>query len=164
MSFERSAGRAADDLRLLDNARAAGAIKVRKDPKVAPKRRDPAQHDAAAIGARVRVRDLPAVDKPRKLPPLRGLDAQRTYAMAARLRLIGQRSGNRIRAGADLEHGFVFARLAKDAADVVMNHGARRGIYAGKSATDCDRILYRQMEDICDRSNAVVGFGWWVPK
>lgn len=156
---------AAEDLRLLDSARAAGALRVKsgvKSPAPARKRQDPAQRDAAAIGASVRVRDLPAADAPRALPPLRGVDAQRTHAMAARLRLIGLRTDERIRAGADMESGFQYARLAKAAADAVFNYGARRGPYAGKSDHDRNRILIRQLEDVCDQSNPVIGFGWWL--
>lgn len=160
---------AAEDLRLVDRAKAEGALRARKDAKkltpaevIAQKQSLKAEAQAEKIGAHVRRRQLPVKDKQRRLAPLRGIEAQKTYAMAARLRLIGTRSGLRLRTGTDMEHGFEYAALARAAAEETTNHDARRGPYMGVSATDRDRILYRRLEDICDRSNAVVGVNWWV--
>lgn len=159
---------AADDLRLLDRARSEGALKSRKDPRKATVAEPSAQRElkaeaqAAGIGATVRRRTLPKADKARRLAPLRGVSAQKTYAMVARLRLIGTRNGHRLRTGQDMEHGFAYAALARAAAEETTNHNAGRGEYVGKTAADRDRILFRRLGDICDRSDAVVGIAWWV--
>lgn len=160
---------ASEDLRLLDRARSEGALRARKEPRkmtvaevLEQKRERKAEAQAATIGGEVRRRALPAKDKRRKLAPLTGIEAQKTYAMAARLRLIGTRSGHRLRAGQDMEHGFEFAALARAAAEETTNHDARRGPYLGASPTDRDRILFRRFEDICDKSDALVGVAWWV--
>lgn len=160
---------AAEDLRLVDRAKAEGGLRAAKTARkmspqdvIAHKQSLKAEAQAAKLGASVRRRALPKIDRQRKLAPLRGVEAQKTFAMAARLRLIGTRSGLRLRTGQDMEHGFAYAALARAAAEETTNHDARRGPYMGASATDRDRILYRRLEDICDRSNAVVGFSWWV--
>lgn len=157
---------AAEDLRLLDAARAAGHLRVKSD--VGKKRRQELRESrkagaqAAQIGGRMQVRsNLPAVDAPIGGKRYTGVDAERIYAMANRLRFISRRTGDRILRGADLESGFQYPALARAAAEAVMNHDARRGEYAGKSAEDRDRILIRQLEDVCDRSNAVLP-AWWV--
>jgi len=159
----------AEDLRLVDQATAAGDLRrVKASRKLTPaevialKESKKADALARAEGASLRRRQLPTADKPKRLRPLKGVDAQRTFAMAARLRLIGTRSGLRLRAGTDMEHGFEYARLAREAAEETTNHDARRGPYMGVSARDRDRILYRRLQDICDRSDSVVGFNWWV--
>ncbi len=159
----------AEDLRLTDRAKAEGALTVKSTPKrmtvgeaVAEKRSRKADVQAAAVNGTVRTRQLPAVEKAKRLAPLTGLELQRTYAMATRLRLIGQRSGTRLRTGQDMEHGFQYARLARAAAEETTNHDARRGPYLGVCASDRDRILYRRLQDVCDKSDAIVGFAWWV--
>lgn len=161
---------AAADLTLLDNARRAGALRVGKDAKkkapadvAAEKQSRKAEAQAAAVGGRMRRKALPAVDRTRRGPKLSLLDQERLLKMSLRLRAIGARAGQ-LRAGQDLQAGFQFPALARAAAEATMNHGARRGEYAGKNATDRDRILFRQLEDICNRSDAVFGVGWWVAK
>lgn len=160
-ALQRQAG---EDLRLLDNARASGDITVKKEP---PRRKpvsDKASLKAGALAARVGaksyVKRLPARD----IGHRKGLkvDAIKVHAMAARLKLIGTRNTGRLRTGADMEHAFEYATLARAAAEATFNHGARRGPYAGMSDLDCDRILLRQLEDICDRSNAVIRPNWWA--
>jgi len=155
---------AAADLQHLDAVRAAGDLRSKSTPKPAPtepRESRKAAAQAAKIGAEVRVRHLPAADPVKVQAPLRGILAQKTYAMAARLRLIGQRNGHRVMRGEDMEHGFEIGALARAAAEETFNHNAQRGIYAGHNATDRDRILFRRMEDICDRSNAFFP-PWWV--
>lgn len=155
---------AAADLQHLDAVRASGDLRTKTTPKSAPsepRESRKAAAQAAKIGAEVRVRHLPAADPAKVQAPLRGVLAQKTYAMAARLRLLGQRNGRRVMRGEDMEHGFEIGALARAAAEETFNHNAQRGIYAGHNATDRDRILFRRMEDICDRSNAFFP-PWWV--
>lgn len=155
---------AAEDLRHLDAVRAAGDLRSTTTPKPAPsepRESRKAAAQAAKIGAEVRVRQLPASDPTKVEAPLRGVLAQKTYAMAARLRLIGQRNGHRVMRGEDIEHGFELGLLARAAAEETFNHNAQRGPYANRCASDRDRILFRRMEDICDRSNRFFP-PWWV--
>lgn len=155
---------AAADLQHLDAVRAAGDLRSKTTTKPAPaepRESRKAAAQAAKIGAEVRVRQLPAADPVTVQAPLLGVLAQKTYAIAERLKLIGQRNGRRVLCGEDLEHGFELGILARAAAEETFNHNAQRGQYANRSTSDRDRILFRRMEDICDRSNRFFP-PWWV--
>lgn len=153
---------AAADLRHLDAARASGALRVTTAPrKVAPKVADPGQAEAAKVGGRLKVRSLPATDRLTAPPPLTGVDAVRDLAMKRRLKLIAQKAGA-CKNGKDIGSGFEFRTLAEAVISTIVNHDARRGVYAGKSNADRDRILRNALERICDKSNAVIRPGWWV--
>lgn len=153
---------AAADLRHLDAARASGALRLTTAPKKpAPKVADPGQAEAAKVGGRLKVRDLPAMDRLIAPPALTGVDAMRDAAMKRRLRQIAQRAGA-CKNGQDIGSGFEFRTLAEAVISTIVNHDARRGAYAGKSAVDRDRILRAALERICDKSNAVIRPGWWV--
>lgn len=155
---------AAGDLRLVDAARASGALRVRKDPK--PTKRDPAatsnpaQRMAGRIGGTAFTRPIPTKRR-RPTEVLTGVDAVRVQAMCARIKLIATKVAS-LRAGGEIGDAFEFRQLAQDLATVTFNHGARRGAYAGKNSIDADKIYRRQIEDICDRSNAVIRPNWWV--
>ena len=153
---------AAADLRHLDAARASGALRTMTAPrKVAPKVADPGQAEARRAGGRLAVRSLPATDRLIAPPALTGVDAQRDLAMKRRLRQIAQRAGA-FKNGKDIGSGFEFRTLAEAVISTIVNHDARRGVYAGKNDRDRDRILRAALERICDKSNAVIRPGWWV--
>lgn len=159
---------AAADLQLLDQARASGALRDIVKPKTKTsqevldhKRSLKAEAQAEKVGGTMRRRKLPVRDPISRGPRLSALDRERTAKMTLRLRAIGARAGS-IRTGQDLETGFQYPALARAAAEQVTNHGYQRGEYAGKSARDRDRILFRRLQDICDRSDAVFGVPWWV--
>jgi hypothetical protein len=160
----------AADLTLLDNARAAGAIRETTDTKkknpadvLARKQSVKAEAQARAVNGRVRRRALPAVDKKRKGIVLTGVEAQKLHALANRIRLIGMRART-IKSGEDMEHAFQCPALARRVSEAQTNHDAKRGEYAGKSERDRFRIYFAQLQKICDDSNAVFRFGWWVAK
>lgn len=157
---------AAEDLRLLDNARANGKLLATKhNPNrrvISPADRESikAEAQAKAIGAHTYVRSLPARDP----TPRKGLvvDVVKVRAMSARIKLICVRDAGRLRAGADMESAFEYRELARSLTEATINKDAKRGEYRGKSDTDRERIYLRQIEDICDRSNAVIRPNWWA--
>jgi hypothetical protein len=160
----------AADLTLLDNARAAGAIREKTDTKkkspdeiLANKRSLKAEAQAKELGGRVRRRKLPARDTKRRGIVLTGVEAQKLHAIVQRLYLIGQRART-VGKGEDMEHAFQCPGLARRAAEAQINHDAQRGEYAGKSERDRFRIYFAELQKICDDSNAVFRFGWWVAK
>lgn len=160
----------AADLTLVDNLRASGELrhsyvkkKMTAAEVLAEKRALKAEAQAAKIGGRIRHRALPAKDKPKRGFVLTGVEAQKLHAIVARIHLVGQRART-IRAGEDLEHGFQYGSLARRFAEAQTNHDAKRGEYAGKSDWDRWRIYFATLQKICDDSNAVCGFGWWVKR
>lgn len=156
---------AADDLRLLDNARRAGALKVRKDEKKPPAAPTEvsrvASRMAAEVGGRAYVKPLPVRDRRPRLAPVTGVDALKLAARVARIKAISQKVA-RVRNGQEIAAGFEYGQLAQDLATVTFNYNAGTGAYAGKSAADRDRIYERQIDDILDRSNAVIRPNWWT--
>ena len=153
---------AADDLRLLDAARAAGALRVRKEQKAAkraPTASSAAQTMAAQAGGRAEVRAIQPARRVEEV--LTGVEAEKVRAAQKRVALICERS-HRIRNGQDMEAGDLYKSLTVDLREECFNHGARLGKYAGKSDIDADRIYRAAIYAICDRSNAVIRPGWWV--
>lgn len=160
----------AADLTLLDNARAAGALREKTDTKkkspeevLAAKRSVKAEAQATAVNGVLRRKKLPAADKKRRGIVVTGVEAQKLHAIVRRLHLIGQRART-VRNGEDMESAFACPALARRAAEAQINHDAKRGEYAGKSERDRFRIYFAELQKICDDSNAVFRFGWWVAK
>lgn len=157
---------AAEDLRHLDAARASGALRVRTDPKPTkrglPAGSTPAQRQAERLGPKARAFTRPiAQARPRPTERITGVDAERLAAMCKRIKLIAAKVAT-IGAGDMIGSAFEYRALAQDLATVTINHNARRGVYAGKNTIDADKIYRRQIEDICDRSNAVIKPNWWA--
>ena len=100
VSTEALQRQSAEDLRLVDQARASGDLKVSRDSKAdrdaSIKRTairtgvSPAQVEAAKIGATAYVRPLPSQSVVRKPAALTGVAAQKHIAMEARIRLVGK--------------------------------------------------------------------------
>jgi hypothetical protein len=59
------------------------------------------------------------------------------------------------------EFDYVLPRLAQKFAETMQALDRGRGEYEGKSEIDCERITWRVVEDICDKSTGVLG-PWWV--
>lgn len=59
------------------------------------------------------------------------------------------------------EFDYRLPRLAQEFAEAMQRLDMGTGEYEGKSAEDCERIMWRRVEDICDRSTGSLGF-WWV--
>ena len=170
VSTEAMQRQMAADLTLLDNARAAGAIFEKTDTKkknpeevLARKQSIKAEAQARAVNGHIRRKRLPSVDKKRKGIVLTGVEAQKLQAVCARIRLIGLRAKT-IKSGEDMEHAFQCPALARRVSEVQTNHDLKRGEYAGKSERDRFRIRFAALQQICDDSNAVFRFGWWVAK
>lgn len=59
------------------------------------------------------------------------------------------------------EFDYVLPRLAQWWVETMHDLDRNRGEFEGKSAADCERIVWRRVEDICDKSTGALG-PWWV--
>lgn len=59
------------------------------------------------------------------------------------------------------EFDYALPRLASSFVQSMRELEAGRGEFAGKSAKDCERIMWRRVEDLCDKSTGRLG-PWWV--
>ena len=154
---------AAEDLRLLDAARASGALRSRraaKRPARSPSTQR-AQDAADRIGGKAYIRALPAADQVRSYRAPSGVERQRLDAMVARIKIICTKVA-RVRNGQDMGVGYEHPALVTALAVVQHNFDAGRAEYHGKSDADRRRIYWSEIERICDASNAVIRPGWWV--
>lgn len=164
VSTEALQREAADDLRLVDAARASGALRVASS-KPARKPAAPlghrAQDQASRLGGKAYVKQLPAVDRPRVARKPTGVEAERMSAMIRRIALICQKV-DRAKNGEEMGKAFAYPALVTALAIATQNKDMLRGPYFGRSARDRDRIYWAEIERICDQSNAVIRPAWWV--
>lgn len=161
---------AARDLALLDKAVASGEINLNPDK---PKKPDPVpKSDAAAKAARERGQSFiarPEGADDRRLPAISGVEALKLLAMDRRLRILCKPvPGYRFKCDKDglldepIGNGCEYPLFA----NLVFMHtaGFSRGLmsYKGLNYEDRKRKYNRAIEDICDRSDAAVGYAWWV--
>lgn len=60
-----------------------------------------------------------------------------------------------------VEFDYVLPRLAQAFAEMMQRLDLGRGEFEDKSANDCERIVWRAVEDLCDKSTGRLG-PWWV--
>lgn len=168
----------AEDLRLLDRMRSEGAIKQpsrRQRKKFAPKLTDrplaarPELHAEALArksGSEFFARAVKD-EKPRATPAerLRGVDLERLIAMQKRVSLLLERGAGRLASNQTMDKApFLYPKFATEIGMTTIAFNAGLGSYKGLGLRDRRRRYYRALEDICNRSNAVIGVGWWTPK
>lgn len=61
------------------------------------------------------------------------------------------------------EFDYTIPRLAQRFAEAMQRLDLGTGEFAGQGKEECERIVWRLIEDICDQSVSRMG-GWWVPK
>jgi hypothetical protein len=174
---------AAEDLRLVDRARAAGAIADAKPAKRDEKqtgssteRRAHAHQLAERRGGHFYKRDQnegviltpdgkARSNKPQrsKLPKLSGVEAMRLSKLLERVALLCSKRGH-VRGKCIDEQDFVYPAYAKQIAHEFSTFTLGSGRYRDLSSQDKHRAYYRALTDICDRSNGAVGVGWWVSR
>jgi hypothetical protein len=99
------------------------------------------------------------------LTALRGVDAERNIALSKRIKLLTSKGDGRLLAGKALHQGqWEFPAFAREIALTTLCFQMRLGSYKELSADDRRRRYIAAMTDIADRSNAVVGYGWWVKR
>jgi hypothetical protein len=163
----------AEDLRLVDRARAEGKLGNRKGPTKKKKglRQGVARPDqhaeaiAAKQGQEFFARSIPTLETAPRVEKLTGVDAERDFAMQARVRLLSRRGPGRIHANQTIEQGpWEYPAFANQIAMATLAYSAGLGGYRDLKPADRLRRYRRAIEDICNRSDAVVGFGWWVKR
>lgn len=169
---EAVARAAAHDLSVLDRAVDLGEIaKPGTAPAKKPQRK-PVDYDAARAvaqqrGQQLRTGPMGAEDRPLVMPT--GTEALRLFAMDRRIRILckpvpGYRYKTDAQGQVDEPLGNACEYPAF--ANLLFMHsmGFARGImsYKGLNYEDRKRKYNRAVQDICDRSDAVVGFPWWV--
>lgn len=162
----------AEDLRVAERAKAEGLIGRKKKTKKA-KRAGVARPDlhaealAQKIGGEFFTRSIPTVQTApvADVSKLRGVEAERHYAMQRRIKHLSQRGQGRIKADQTLEQGpWLYPTFAREIALTTIAYGACLGGYKDLNAEDRRRRFLRALEDICNRSDAAVGVGWWVKR
>lgn len=159
----------------MDRAIATGAIHGKpstpspgesSDPdKIARKESIKAESQAVSLGGKFVARELPAVEKKRRVLKRTGVDAERYNALCKRIAMLCKRSTKRrLRYGVDAldQSDFEYKAFALEIVDETMRCEMRTGIYKFMSTDDCRRVRDAAMERIADRSNGAVGVGWWV--
>jgi hypothetical protein len=158
----------ANDLRIVDRARADGRMRTKRKPKgkQRPGVARPQLH-AEALAAKVggsfyakTVADLGPAPREAKL---RGLDAERQVAMQRRIKLLTERGAGRCLANETIEKGpWIYPSFAKEIGMTCLAYNMRIGGYRDLSDVDRGRRFFRALQDICDRPDALVGVPWWV--
>ena len=160
-----------DDLRLVERARSEGLIKnhsrKKKRNKLRPGVARPRLHAEALaneMGGKFFARTVPELEHAAPaLPALRGVDAERNLAMQRRIKLLTAKGDGRLLSGKSIHHGaWEYPAFAREIALTTLCYQMKLGHYKELSADDRRRRYIRAMTDIADRSNAVVGYGWWV--
>jgi len=148
-----------------------------KDPSevLEAKRKLGPEAQAEASGTEYFYRDErvePLISKPKaKVLPPSGLEGEKHFALLKRIRLLMKRIPNyRLKPGESLYAGHVYPRFAQlldmntRYAALLDSNSHGLGKYAEMPVGDRQRKYYRELERICDWSDAVVGYGWWVKK
>jgi hypothetical protein len=166
----------AEDLRLVDRAKAEGKLGQRRKAKKkhAPKFTDrpgvarPELHAEALArqsGAQFFAR---AVKDERPASPtaaLTGVAAERMMAMQRRILLLSQRGAGRLKNNQTIEQGpWLYPTFARLIVTTTVAFNAGLGGYKDLRPADRRRRYFRALEDICNKSDAAVGVGWWVRK
>ena len=133
--------------------------RAKREPSKAPGQS--VQTLAASLDSRVVKRSLaPTKPKPKRFTGF--LDKKpATPRQAAAIMRLGQILNPQSYFRPSKEFDYKLPELAKEFAGAMQR--LERGTYEfeGKSAIDCERIMWRRIEDICDRSTGSLGF-WWV--
>lgn len=160
----------AEDLRLVDRARAEGKLGRRKGPKKKRGLRQgvarPNMHAEAIAerqGQEFFARSIPTLEQAPRVQRLSGVEAERDFAMQARVRILCRRGPGRIRANQTIEQGpWEYPAFANQIAMATLAYSAGLGGYRDLKPADRLRRYRRAIEDICNRSDAVVGVSWWA--
>lgn len=170
----------ARNLSVLDRARAMGELqdpKPRDKAAPRPTPEKPAVNHASMFAQRMGATmwEAPLTNEPeRQLPKLRGVDAVRLLAMDKRIRLLMTPvPGYKLKVTRDPTTGMVtdceplgnqcqYPAFANRLFMEMACFARSQGTYAGMSYADRWRKYVRAVEDICNRSDAVVGVAWWV--
>lgn len=116
-------------------------------------------------------REESLITKPTTTEIPRGLDGEKHIALIARVGILMRRVPNyRLKPGEGIYAAFVYPWYAQALTEHTKNaaltdarsHGV--GHYAGRPIADRQRMYYAQLERICNKSDAVLGRGWWIPK
>lgn len=175
--------RVADELRLVDRARSEGALRSvtrtkaeRDEARRARRAARPelqAHAQARKVGGEFFTREAPraATTSPRdatKSPILqmpKGLEGERLAALAARVNLLCSRAqGTQRRNGSMSDGPWLYPKFAPRLAVLSVFFARGLGGFKGLSYADRQRRFVREVERICDESNAAVGVGWWVDR
>lgn len=149
----------------------APAKRGEPDPEREAKRTAAVDEMAAEVGARIDHGDIEYEERPIPILSAKPLPQTRLAQMLMRVQ--------RILAGATPTKDLRASVLTCDAPDlalevlklhawIVTRHRKPRdrdeaNPFHGLSELDCSKLYQRRLEDICDRSNARLGFGpWWV--
>ena len=170
VNAEAVARAAAHDLSVLDRAVSLGEIDLNPPKRTGPRKPvdyDPVKAKAAQHGQTLTTGSEGAEDNPLVIPT--GTEALRLFAMDRRIRILckpvpGYRYKTDAQGQVDEPLGNACEYPAF--ANLLFMHsmGFARGImsYKGLNYEDRKRKYNRAVQDICDRSDAVVGFPWWV--
>lgn len=167
----------ASDLRLVDRVRAEGGLGEKKKRKKAskPKLTTPlrkgvarpelhAEMLARQVGGEFFARSYAETATPRS-QRLTGVDAERVIAMQRRIALLSKRGPGRLKSNQTIEQGpWEYPEFARQVALTTVCFNAGLGGYKDLKPLDKRRRFFRALEDICNRSDAVIGFGWWVKR
>lgn len=163
---------AARDLAAADKLQAKRRQVARRPDEAKPDARAKAKLDAAAQKRKSSLYERPAASDGVMLPKLTGVDEERRIALFARIKRICTPIPERLKPS-ELANGIggmcEYPALANDVA--LHTYGYARGStihpstgitsYRGLSFDDKIRKYTRALEDICDRSTALLG-PWWV--
>lgn len=159
----------ANDLRMVDRARAEGRLLDKKRKRKAKPHTGVARPDlhaeaqATKIGGQFFARPVATLIDASPRVSLSGVNAERTLAMQRRIRHLSQRGEGRIKANETMDKGpWLYPQLAREIVMTTVAYEAGLGGYAGLNARDKYRRLRRALEDICNRSDSAVGVAWWV--
>jgi hypothetical protein len=118
-------------------------------------------------GQKVKMRNRPITNKSPAHKRTRCLCGQcRACKMTHRMGILMQRYPSTVIATPDgclNWHAFMFPGYARECWALMENYKQSAGPFRGKKRTERDSMVVRLMEDICDRSNVLLGLGnWWV--
>lgn len=174
----------ADDLRLIDRVKAEGALGGRRKSKIktpakkqdtrgslvarpelhaeALARKTGGQFYASPVNTNETHRQHSDFLK-RALKGVSGVDAERLVAMEKRIAMLSERGPGRIKADQSYEQGpWLYPSFVRMIVLTTLAFSQKLGGYHGLRYPDRRRRFFRQLEDICNKSNAVLGVGWWV--
>ncbi len=173
----------ASDLQLLDRARAEGALGGGKKRKKEQRRNyttDPAvarpelhaEALARKAGGEFFARPTSGGNHrahasflKKALRGLNGVDAERLVAMEKRISLLSERGPGRLKADQTMEQGpWLYPSFVMRIVTTTIAFSQKLGGYRGLTYVDRRRRFFRALEDLCNQSNAAVGFGWWVKR
>lgn len=158
----------ANDLRMVDRAKADGRLGPAKRTKRKERKRDVArphlhaEAQADKIGGTFFAREVKSLLDAPAVADVKGVDAERLYAMERRIKALSARGEGRIKSNQTFDKGpWLYPAFAREIGLTCLAFNMRLGGYRELSPRDRSRRFYRALQDICDRSTGLLG-PWWV--